>query len=274
MKVDEKARLVNTIDPEAFVKFDRRRNDVSFARLMCKIAEEGAYKKADNKKKMRILLLPIKEKMKEWVKQEEEFYLNGYGNADIAKAVRDKGLFEVCFDDMFEWCWHGDFSDVCGFQSGKKLKHIIYAKRPLKNKLYNSNFALVVFLIIFLLIQEGVKMQTMGVLYQLTGVSVLRVSIVALVIGWIISRKLKNKSKDYPEYGNVLFAPLMAMGFVALGWYFLNYMSQFMFIESWRISMINKVYGSEILTFLLWYAILPFNIQRIEDCYSAYKSAW
>lgn len=267
--VDEKTRLVNTIDLEAFINGYRSINDVSFARLMCKIAEEGAYKKANNKAEMRKLLQPIKEKMKTQIKQKEEkLFLATDRNNDFAKEVWDKGLFEARFDDMFEWCWNGDFSDIHGFKSKKKLKHIIYAKRPLKNKLYNSNFALVIFLIIFLLIQEGVKMLTMEELYRIANVSVLRVSMAALLIGWIISFWLKNNSKDCPTCGNIVFVPLIAMGLVALGWWFLNYMSQFMLIESWQISMINKVYGNEILTFLLWYVVIPFNTQRLEDCYT------
>ena len=267
--VDEKTQLVNTIDLEAFINGDKSINDVSFARLMCKVAEEGAYEKANNKAEMRKLLQPMKEKMKTQIKQKEEmWFLATNRNNDFAKEVWDKGLFVACFDDMFEWCWNGEFSDIQGFESKKKLKYIIYEKRPLNNKLYNSNFALVIFLIIFLLIQEGVKMLTMGELYGIANVSVLRVSMAALLIGWVISFRLKNNSKNCPTFGNIVFVPLIAMGLVALGWWFLNYMSQFMLIESWQISMINEVYKNEILTFLLWYVAIPFNTQRLEDCYT------
>lgn len=255
-------------------------NDILLVHIMLQVAKTmGIYKKDELKKHIyNIIYNTRKDDIRKMQQQEEDKIINElrprlndvYLRRHYIKQLNNDNSFHNHYNEMFDWLWECKYSHE---ENGKKraIKNIIYSHRPYWNKLYNSNISLVVFTITFFLLQHLIKEETMDELSSFLNVSIIRVSAIALLISCILSCNLKSKFEHWGKYGYVLYIPFIAMCLVALGWGFLNFMSQFMLIEPFQISTINAVYENEISTFLIWYAILPFNIQRFEDCYKNSK---
>lgn len=271
--------LVEKLNIEELEKWEEYNcdNDVVLLHLMLEVAKNrGIYTKAELKSHIYNLLYKTKgDKIREVEKKIEEDIIstliprinyNYDGRKYYLEKLNESDRIRNSYNKLFDKLWESRYS----FREGRKekaLKKVIYSYRPTLNKLYNSNISIIVFAILFLILQHNIRVATLGDLSDVLHVPILRVSVVTTLISYVvivlISRGVEAKCKHW----QILFVPILTMGLVGFGWAFLYFMSGFMHIESWQISMTNKVYENEILTFLLWYAILPCNIQRLEDCH-------
>lgn len=71
---------------------------------------------------------------------------------EILKKDYQKG-----FDELFNYCWEQKFSKIENKHKAKQIGKIAYQNRPFLRKLYDSNFALSLFALLFFVLQVLIK---------------------------------------------------------------------------------------------------------------------
>lgn len=168
------------------------------------------------------------------------------------------------YEALFEYCWQQKFSLNESGKGMKKIYNILYSNRKWYMKLYDSNYTLVLFLIIFLYIQAHVR----DLYWVLEFKEPKFMEDIVFMLGIMYTSLLAC----YGPPKRLYFWPLICMGLTFL------IMILFLFdgvdVDLNYLDLqpdITLAYIKQLcingLMFLTWYPLLVLNRERLSDCF-------
>lgn len=226
-----------------------RENDIILIHIILNISKtESLYKKKDIEN---LIWNKILSKIKE---DSEGKYLTTENNKFIEEC-------RYGYKELFNYCWKQKFSSNKDGKDLKEIYKIVYSNRPWNNKLYNNNYILALFMVLFLYIQANV-----GDLYwalEFKDDSWMKNTAIMLCVMFTALIPCAKGKRIY-------FWPLVCMCLL----FFIIILVLFdgvevdinhLYLEEYiRIAYMKKLFINGLM-FFLWYPLIILNRERLED---------
>lgn len=180
------------------------------------------------------------------------------------------------FDNLFDYCWRQKFSLHINGKGAKPLYKIVYRKMPLKRKLFDNNFSLAIYVILFLFLVFLIdKWTVQDNSWNWGGITInthpIMITCAVLIAGTsMLCLGAKNPNQ-------IVYSPLIACGLVFVSSIIMIILEPQQLIDDSELEMIEwsdlfvlkiqlirrNVYLG--LACLLLIPILRLNIQRLDD---------